>query len=187
MPPPARNAFPQRIAIVGVTGSGKSTLARELAARLGYTYIELDALHWMPDWVEAPTDQFRERLAELLKAECWIVDGNYSKARDLIWAQAELLVWLDYPLWVIWWRLARRTWRRVHSGELLWNGNRERWRAFFSRDSLFLWAVQSRQKHHRTYPLLLSTEYAHLQVVRLYSPQETQRWLAAHLNASSSN
>jgi hypothetical protein len=32
----------------------------------------------------------------------------------------------------------------VRSGEELWGGNRETWRgAFFSRDSLFLWALKT--------------------------------------------
>jgi adenylate kinase family enzyme len=173
-----RASLPRRIAVVGVTGSGKTTLARELAARLGYVYIELDALHWMPNWVEAPTDQFRQALTTLLKTECWVVDGNYSKARDLIWTQAEMLIWLDYPLPLILWRLWLRTWRRIRSKERLWNGNHERWQVFLSRDSLFLWAVQSQRKHRRTYPALLTqAEYAHLRLVRLHSPAETQRWL----------
>ncbi|MBK6711493.1 MAG: hypothetical protein IPG51_14325 [Chloroflexi bacterium] len=63
--------------------------------------------------------------------------------------------------------------------EVLWNGNRETWRGqFFSRDSLFLYALTSRKKHHQTYPALLAqAEYAHLQVYRQRSPRDTDRWL----------
>jgi len=48
MTPPAR-----RIAVVGVTGCGKTTFAAALAAALDLAHIELDALHWEPDWVPA--------------------------------------------------------------------------------------------------------------------------------------
>lgn len=38
--------FPyQRIVVVGTTSSGKSTLAKALSERLGFKFIELDALH----------------------------------------------------------------------------------------------------------------------------------------------
>lgn len=47
-------AFPyRRIVIIGTTSSGKSTLAEKLAQTLGLDFIELDALHWEPDWVAA--------------------------------------------------------------------------------------------------------------------------------------
>ncbi len=41
----------QRIAIVGTTGSGKTTLAQQLSQRINVPHIELDALHWEPNWV----------------------------------------------------------------------------------------------------------------------------------------
>jgi hypothetical protein len=50
---------------------------------------------------------------------------------------------------------------------------------FFSRDSIFLWALTSHPRHRREYPVLLARpENAHLAVVRLRSPRETERWLA---------
>ena len=52
---------PRRIAVVGTSGSGKTTLARRLAQRLGIPHVELDALHWEPDWTPAPRDVSRAR------------------------------------------------------------------------------------------------------------------------------
>ena len=52
-------AFPhRRIAVVGTTSSGKSTLAEKLAQKIGADFIELDALHWEPNWVEAQSLDF---------------------------------------------------------------------------------------------------------------------------------
>ncbi|MCL5946925.1 MAG: hypothetical protein M1298_02760, partial [Chloroflexi bacterium] len=44
-----------RVAIVGITGVGKTSLAKRLAATLGVTHVELDALYWcLPGWRKPP-------------------------------------------------------------------------------------------------------------------------------------
>jgi adenylate kinase family enzyme len=54
-----------RIVVVGTTSSGKSTLASQLVEKIGADFIELDALHWEPNWVEAPDEVFhKESVAE---------------------------------------------------------------------------------------------------------------------------
>jgi adenylate kinase family enzyme len=168
-----------RIVVVGTTGSGKTTLARQLAQRLGVPHVELDALHWEPGWTEAPTAVFRQRVAEALKGNSWVVDGNYHTVRDIVWSQANLLVWLDYRLAVLLWRLWRRTIVRHITRKELWNGNRESFRTtFLSRESILLWQLQSYRRRRREYPQTFALpEYSHLRVVRLRSPGETRRWL----------
>ena len=100
--------------------------------------------------------------------------------RDIVWGRADTLIWLDYSLGIILTQLLKRTLRCVVTREELWNGNREDWRnAFFSRNSLFLWAVKTHGRHRREYPLLLAQpDYAHLQLIRLNAPQATSTWLA---------
>lgn len=170
---------PIRIAVIGTTGSGKTTLARQLSKRLGVPHIELDALHWGPNWTPAPTTAMRERVAEALSAPSWVVDGNYSIVRDIVWHTATIVVWLDYPLGLTAWRLLKRTLRRAITREAFYSGNRESLRtAFFSRDSILLWMVQTHGKHRREYPLVLAQpEHAHLQIVRLQSPRQAKEWL----------
>ncbi|MBI3740305.1 MAG: AAA family ATPase [Chloroflexi bacterium] len=168
----------KRIVVVGTSGSGKTTFARELATKLGYPHIELDAIHWLPNWHEAPLEIFRKRVAQLTARECWVLDGNYSKVRDLTWGRADTLVWLDYSLQLILWRLMRRTMRRIFLRQELWNGNRESLRgAFIGRDSLFAWAITSTPRHHRDYPRLLAQEYAQLRVMRFFSPRAASKWM----------
>ncbi|MBN1963509.1 MAG: AAA family ATPase, partial [Anaerolineae bacterium] len=93
--------------MVGTTGSGKTTLARQLADHLGCPHVEMDALHWTPDWT--PSAVFQAEVAAALSGACWVTDGNYGAVRDLIWQQADTLVWLDYPLPVVMWRLWQRS------------------------------------------------------------------------------
>jgi len=119
-------------------------------------------------------------VSDALSGDSWVADGNYGAVRDIVWGRAETLVWLDYPLGLALLRLARRTTRRVWTGEVLWNGNREDFRgAFASRDSLFLWAARSHSRRRRTYPALLAQpEYSHLHTVRLTSRPLERAWLA---------
>lgn len=170
----------QRVSVVGTSGSGKTTTASQMAQQLGIPHVELDTLHWELNWTPAPLDVFRERVAQALSGDAWVVDGNYSKVRDIIWSRADTVVWLDYPLPVIMWQLVRRTLRRSLTQEELWSGNRESLcKALFSHESILLWALQTYRRRRREYPALLGQpEHAHLMVVHLRSPQATRDWLS---------
>src|SRR5512138_2216217 len=157
--------FPyRRICVVGTTGSGKSTLAQAMAERLHILHLELDAFHWQPGWKETDREVTRARLREIVRNEAWVIDGNYRFLRDILWPRAEAVVWLDYPLGLVLWRLWRRTWQRVIDKEVLWGTNRERLgEQFFSKDSLFLWAFKTYGRHKREYPLEFALpDHAHL-------------------------
>lgn len=173
-PPPG-----PRIAVVGTTGSGKTTIAQALAELYELPHIELDALHWGPDWKEPPLEVFRQRVDQALAGPKWVVDGNYAKVRDLTWGRATTLVWLDYDLPVIIWRLVWRSFRRVLRRETLWNGNRETLRGtLFSRDSLLLYLLPSRRRQRAHYPQILATpEYSQLQIIHARTPAEIDDWM----------
>jgi adenylate kinase family enzyme len=171
---------PTRIAVVGTTCSGKTTVAKRLADIHGVPHVELDALHWGADWSEPDAEEFRERVEEALAGEAWVADGGYhGKLGDLVLERAELVVWLDPPLPTVLYRLGARTVRRVRTREELWGGNRETWRgAFFSRDSLFLWAVKTHRPRRGRYEERL----AKYDVVRLRSAAEAEAWLAGRVS-----
>ncbi|MBB5233010.1 adenylate kinase [Deinococcus budaensis] len=168
----------QRILVIGTTGSGKTTLARALAARLGLPCGEQDAWYHLPGWQEAPLEEFRAQVAAFTAGGAWVMDGNYTKARDLGWARADTLVWLDYPAPVVFGRLLRRTLRRNVTREELWNGNRERLRQTLSRDSILVWFFRTHWKRRRDTPRQIAA-FPHLRVVRLRTPREAARWLSA--------
>ena len=164
---------------MGTSGSGKTSLARELSRRLGAPHVEFDAYRHGPNWYETPDDLFRRRLADALKGDRWVADGNYSITRDVVWPRATLLVWLDYPICVPLWRLVRRTFRRGLTREELWNGNRENILThLFTKESLFLWALKPHWRRRRTLPIAFQQpEHAHAEVVHLRSPRATRQWL----------
>ena len=166
----------RRINVVGTSGAGKTTFARALARRLGLPCVELDALNWEAGWVEADHEVFRERVAAATAPEAWVIDGNYSRVRDLVWARADTLVWLDFPRWVVTWRIVTRSLARIVRRTELWAGNRERLWQLFSRDSIVWWSLSTYARRRRDYPALLA-QHPHLQVIRLQSPAAARRWL----------
>jgi adenylate kinase family enzyme len=167
---------PSRIAVVGGSGSGKTTVAQRLAELHGLPYVELDALHWGPNWTPCPRDEFRARVEAAISGDAWVVDGGYyGKLDDLVLERADLVAWLDLPLRVTLPRLWSRTWRRRREQTELWGGNRETWRdVLFSRDSLFVYTLRTHRGKRRRYEQRLNR----YQMVRLRTAREIEAWLA---------
>src|SRR5688500_9233547 len=108
----------RRVVVLGSSGSGKSTLARQLATLLNVPHIELDALHWEPNWTSTPPDRMRAKIVAAMEAapHGWTVCGHYSKVADSIWPHADTIIWLDYSLTTVMTRVIKRTWRRCQTG-----------------------------------------------------------------------
>ncbi|BAZ31310.1 topology modulation protein [Cylindrospermum sp. NIES-4074] len=175
----------QRISVIGTSGSGKTTLAKQISQRLAIPHIELDYLHWEPNWVEAPNDVMREKVAQALTGNSWVVDGNYGQVRDIVWGQADTIVWLDYSFPVVMSRVIRRSFQRVVTQQEVCNGNRETWKITFSKDSVILWALTKHHKNRQKHPQLFAQpEYSHLRIVHLRSPKATQNWLSSFSTVS---
>ena len=172
----------RRIAVYGPTGSGKSTVATTIGHRLGLPVIELDAIHWKPDWEPTPRDEFRSAVTEWLEAHPteWVCVGNYlSPVGDLVLSQADTVVWLRLPFRLAFWRLLLRTLRRSFKRELLWGTNRESWRrTFLSRDSILLWCITSWRPHVHHVNAMLGEADHNASVVVLRSSKQVERFLA---------
>jgi len=166
---------------VGTSGVGKSTVSRELARRLGASWLELDSVYHQAGWTPLDTAEFRARVAAVAAGERWVIDGGYSAVRDLVWARADTVVWLDLPRRTVMRRITCRTLRRVAGRVELWNGNRERWRNLFTWDkneSIIAWAWQTYGSRRERYAALLTDPAnAHLTFVRLTSPVAVRRFL----------
>lgn len=176
-----RSAIVRRVSVVGTSGSGKSTLARELAEILGVPHLELDAVHHQPGWAPLPTDEFRRIIAVRAAAGGWVIDGNYGRVRDLVWARADTVVWLDLPKRTVMRQVVWRTLRRVALRRELWNGNRERWRNFLTwnpEQSVISWAWHKHAPDHAKYAAAAaSPASAHLRFIRLTSRRDIARFL----------
>ena len=173
----------RRVSVVGGSCSGKTTFARDLAGILGVPFVELDALNWRPNWTMADVETFQADVREATSGDGWVVDGNYGGrgARDIVWAAADTVVWLDLPLPLALVRMWRRTTRRIERREKLWGGNQETIRnTFLSRESLFVWAVKTHWRRRRILSAAIARpDLAPLTFHRLRTPAEVQRWLDA--------
>jgi adenylate kinase family enzyme len=180
MPAERPMPFPyRRVNVVGTSASGKTQVAMALARKLGVPHVELDALHWEPNWTHASDEAMRDRVAAMVATDGWVVDGNYSVVRGLIWERVEAVVWLDYSLATIMRRYLIRTVRRIRTQEEIWpgTGNRERWSMQLRRDGLPWWILSTYRRRRRDYPRLLAARHD-IAVIRLRNPGATAAWLA---------
>lgn len=172
----------ERILVVGRTGSGKTTLARDLAAALHVPHVELDALYFGPEFSTAPLSRLREQTSAAIAGDRWVTDGNKRAVRDLVWPRADTIVWLDYPLGVSLWRLAKRARRRTSAlkAQAAETGRTRRLpRQLLAAAKGVLTALRSHAGQRREYPRLFAEPAnQHLAVVRLRSPRATRQWFA---------
>ena len=167
----------RRIVVVGGPGSGKSTLAATLAEQLDARHVELDRLWWDPEWTPAGRDLLRERVAGQLTDDEWVVDGYYiDEVADLVWPQADTVVWLDPVRRVAIRRAVLRSARRAVRGTELWNGNREPLAV------LSPWSITRLIQRWPTYSegvarALIELDIPREKVVRLRSDIEMHSWL----------
>jgi adenylate kinase family enzyme len=167
---------------VGNSGSGKSTLARELAASLGVPFLELDSVYHQPGWEPLPEDEFRRLVTAKANEDGWVIDGNYSAVRSIVWARADTVVWVDPARWTVMRRVAWRTVRRAVTRQELWNGNREPLSNFLTWDperSVISWAWHSHAKYRTRYGAAAADPASgHLTFIRLTSRRDVARFLA---------
>lgn len=95
--------------IIGFSGCGKSTLARQMGEILGIEPTHMDALHWLPGWVESSREYKIELLKPVLEREKWIVEGSYRK---VLWRErfekADTIIFLDFNRFLCLWRIIKR-------------------------------------------------------------------------------
>ncbi len=170
----------ERILVVGVTGAGKSTLAQALSSRLGLPYHEMDALYFNgPNW--AINNKVNEDVSRLTAEPRWIIDSlGYPEVRDLLWARADTVVWLDYPKRVIMPRVLRRSIQRTVTREVLFGGNRETWTDWLSREHPAWWAwSQHGARRREVNRRVRDPRFTPLNTLRFGHPHDTAAWLAS--------
>lgn len=167
-----------RVVVVGTSCSGKTTLARRLATILGTPHVELDALYWGPAWTLRP--DFQQEVLAAAEQPRWVIDGNYSAVRDVIWRRGTVIVWLDYSFARVLSQALRRTARRIVTRERLYGGNRETIRnALFDREGIPWWVVRTHARRRRQFlDLFKRPEYGHATVIPLKTPAAARAFLA---------
>lgn len=167
----------RKIALFGPPATGKTTLARWLSVQLGHPHTDLDDLLFTPGG-PLPLEEFRRQAGEITRRDEWIVEGNFSKLANVVWHRADVLVWLDFPLALIVYRIVRRSLRQLAGRDDSAQARRLTWStAFFSRRSLLRTAIRKYRTNRPRYARQVSeTADLGVEVVRLRSPRDVQRW-----------
>ncbi len=164
----------RRIIVYGVTGSGKSILAKRIAEQAQLPYVSVDDLTWLPNWQYVPFEGQRRIFTDICAEDAWVLDSAYAHWIDIPLERVELIIALDYPRWVSFGRLVKRTFQRMTTGETVCNGNRESLRVTFSRESILLWHFRS---FARKRARILEWEREGQPIVVLRSHREAMKWL----------
>lgn len=166
----------RRILVVAMSGAGKTTAAVRIAEVLDLPFHEMDALAIGPGWSTPPG--LVDEVTGITGEDAWVFDSwGYEQVRDLMWARADTVVWLDFPAHVVLPRLVRRSLRRSWTREPVFGGNVETWRGWFSGDHP-VWHAARTFGSRRRYLAARTLATPHLTTVRLRSPAELERWVA---------
>ncbi len=168
-----------RVVVIGTSGAGKTTFARTLASILASPHVELDAIHWGPNWTPRNRDAFRELTEKATLQELWVVDGNYHVVRDIVWPRATTIVWLNYPFLIVFWRVLSRTLKRLIRREGLFAGNRESFRlTFLSRESLLWWVITTYSRRRREFRAWFDPGvFSNVSLLEFHSPDQAEKFL----------
>jgi hypothetical protein len=176
----------RRIVVYGVTGSGKSTLAAQIARATGIPGHAVDDLTWRPGWTEVPTEEQRRIIAAICAEPEWVLDAAYGKWLDIPLSHDPVIVALDYPRWLSWQRVVRRTFSRLVHRTPICNGNYETLgRALNPKDSIIAWHRKSfaaKRERIRAW----AADPAGPAVLILRSPRATGEFLAGISSPSGS-
>lgn len=99
-----------RISIIGLSGSGKTTLAEIISKKLSIPHIHLDRFWFEAGGIEVDKNEsaeegervrfcMREKVLKELSADSWVSDGFYSRLQPEISSRADVVLFLDIPLW----------------------------------------------------------------------------------------
>ena len=168
-----------RINVVGTSGSGKSTFSKRIAKKLNIPYIELDSLFWKANWIESTDEEFFPKVKESIAGESWILDGNYSRTKDIKWERVQMVVFLDLPFHIVLYRIISRSLIRGYKRQELWSGNKESlWWTLFTRESMIWYVIKTFYRNRKRYTgLFNSTDSSQIQFIRLRSKKDVEDFI----------
>jgi len=167
----------RRIIVTGTSCTGKTTLGEKLAAAFGMTQIDLDDLHFLPNWVEKEDTVFIKEVNDTVDAlDSWIVSGSYQTVlKDTLWQKATVIVWLDYPLNLILRRCFIRTFRRIVYKEKCCGENYESLSRMLFEENMFVWILKTYWKRKKRLDNWSNGIFAHKKWMILTNPKEEHK------------
>ena len=173
-----------KIYIIGTSGCGKSTVAKQLAKKLAYPHIELDHYRFLAGWQKRNENDFINIVKEKTKTSAWIVCGNETgDLQYYLLNNADKIIWLDYSFPLVFWRVSKRTLRRIFFKEPCCNGNFETFQQqFFSKYSMFYWVIKTFHRRRREYQQLFNDPVFKTKIVHTNNPRTTKNAISSLLS-----
>jgi adenylate kinase family enzyme len=101
----------KRIAIIGNAGSGKSVVAQRLHQILHLPVYHLDKYFWKPQWTHPDPAEYKLIHDKLCDQDAWIMDGMNLRLLEYRIQRAEIIMFLDIPRYICFWRIFKRTFK----------------------------------------------------------------------------
>lgn len=106
-----------KIAIMGYSGSGKTYLADFLSRKLAIPAMHLDAIAFDKNWDSIDPSVVLPLVADFMKQESWIIDGNYSYLYQTERLEsADRIIFVNLPRLQCLYRAIRRSGSRKAEG-----------------------------------------------------------------------
>lgn len=86
----------KKILVLGCSGSGKSTFSIKLQKKTKLPLYHLDNIWWNADRTHISRDEFDASLADVMKRDTWIIDGDYSRTYENRIKACDTIFFLDY-------------------------------------------------------------------------------------------
>ncbi len=83
--------------VIGCSGSGKSTFARKLQDKTSIPLFYLDMIWHKSDKTTVSRNEFDASLAEILKNDSWIIDGNFKRTLETRLQACDTVFLFDLP------------------------------------------------------------------------------------------
>ncbi len=134
----------RRVVVVGANGAGKTWFAKRFGQSQGLPIICNDALALKTGWRQRSRAAVQAELVGLIADEAWLLEGGPSILIRPVLQRADLVIWLDLPASLRFWRVVMRSLRYVGqtrpehpAGNRDWPGVRQcrfAWRALTQGD-----------------------------------------------------
>lgn len=165
----------QKIIIIGTSASGKTTLATQLANHFKLKLIDLDDYFWLENWTSRSKEEFHQNIKQAMTSGSWVVSGNYNSTSHITWPQADTIIWLNYPDWLIYWRYIKRTFTRTILGQKCCNGNKESLSRSFGPESLFWWILKTKDRNRLRYGEIFQKGIEGKKLIEIKSPRDAKK------------
>lgn len=163
----------KKIAVIGSPGAGKTYFSKQLASRLKIPLHHLDYYYYDSNF-NYPEDRqaWRRKVIELANQPRWIIDGNYKSTFDIRFAQADTIIFLDYPRNVTMRRAIKR--RAVLNGKIR-DDMPSNWREKFTLGLLKTIWMYNKVQRPKIYALLEAQEDKNIFI--FHSSEQTDEYL----------